>query len=217
MPETGPEKLHWLLGIIEEGKKSLESVLLENSRLREAVADSQRKLSSNPQVLEVEEQYTTVSNLFVAALQLHATWTSAEALTVLKELLCNVVGATGFELYVRAPNGELVSLGLQSFAGRPPPATAEASIKEALEAREARLFSRPPWAVAPILLSEKASGVLVISELLPHKGALGPGDKEMLHFLSEHLGAVLLRAHRLEKAGQSALGADASLGELVRA
>ena len=216
MPETVKEKIRWLLQLIEEGKKSLEGVLAENAQLREAMADTQATSNSNQQVSEVEEQFSTVSNLFVCALQLHSAWTTAEVLTIVQELLCNLVGATGFELYVYDRKREhLLSIGMQSFAGRPPPASAEARIREAIAAGETKVFPQAPWAVAPILVGTKPAAVLVVSELLAHKVAIGRTDKELLQFVGEQLGGLLLRTHRLEKAGLNSPGNEGSLAELV--
>lgn len=244
------EKAHWLLGILDEGKKSLEAIIAENSRLRESLAKTQlriREIGPGPESTgrireleaeverltlerdraaqgrtgpsEVEEQYDTVTNLFVAVLALNGAWRASEVLTILRELFLNSIGATGFELYLLDRDGaRLLSVGLTSFAGRPPPAAAEPRIAEALgSAGGARVWADAPRAIVPVLVGRSPVGVLMVNDLLPQKTEFNRADQELFHLLSEQLGPVLRRTLALERAGVAPGGAAGdSLIDLVR-
>ncbi len=222
MAETVYEKLNWLLELIEQGKKGLEGILAENAQLRGALPEVERQLAAAAphrtpaeRMAEVEAQYDSLSNLFVAALQLHSAWTGEGVMVVLKELLINFVGATKFELYLTQRSGALASIGLQSFKGRPPPGSNTAQISESLRSGRVEALEDFSGAVAPIFLGARTVGALVVTGLLPHKRRLGSGDLEMLHLISEQLGPVLLRAHLFERTGQAAPADDASLSMWV--
>jgi hypothetical protein len=250
MPDSSYQsKAQWLLSILDEGKRGLETIISENARLREFVAKTEvhlqqlgegkdprderirdleaevtrlaaerdRLLASGPDGAgggssEIEEHYNTVSNLFVALAQLSSAAAPAAVVETVRELLLNLVGATSFELYVESPKGGLHSVGLQSFAGRPPAANAEPRIGQAHKAQKTQLFPDPPRAVVPMLLGAKVAAVLVVGELLPHKKELERGDLELLHLLSEHLAPALVRAQAVQRQGKLE---EQSLSELV--
>ncbi|MGC8916998.1 MAG: GAF domain-containing protein [Thermoanaerobaculum sp.] len=160
------------------------------------------------QLAASERQISRLMNLYVATYQLHATLTPEEVLQTIAEIAVNLLGAKKFVVILRRDGG-------QGF---------EVALAQGLEASDAAFFSGEEYrggevgvdatladgvlrlapipkstmvAVVPLKVQGELVGVLAVLELLPHKPALRPEDRELLDLLSAHAASALFAARIL--------------------
>jgi hypothetical protein len=162
---------------------------------------------------EVEQQYATLTNLFVATHRLHETLDRNEVLTTLEDIVINIVGSEEIAIYEHAA-GRLTlasSFGLGSDpattlpADRGPVGRAVSSgaivLGRDLEDDERVGAAANLTAAVPLKVGERVIAVVVIYRLLRQKPVLTPGDEELLDLLATHGGTALYctRLHARER------------------
>ena len=171
---------------------------------------------------EVEEQYVTVTNLYVASYHLHATLQYRRVLGVVKEILANLVGAQRARLLLRRRDGQLVMVAAQGWPGEGhlvaglerDPTVARVLAEGASQYRaegEAGIL-----ACVPLRVLHRTVGVLVIDELLAHKPALTQTDTQIFDLLGAHVAVALFRSQRIRSGDEAApTGVDSLSGEAL--
>jgi len=188
-------------------------VELEN-RLRQ-IEEENRELSNLCTLLR--EQNEAISNLYVAKHRLHASFDAAEIMTIVTEILSELVGAEEFAILFLEQKKKL----LRRVAGKGAKQMTEAvPLGEGLLGQVAR-NGNPyycedasngasavggPLAVIPLKAESKSVGVIAIYRLLPHKRGFTPVDHQLLELVAEHTPNALLsaRLHRLSKSQNGA-------------
>jgi hypothetical protein len=187
-------------------EKELGSRREEQERLESQVAaiqDENRRFAQ--QYVEVEQQNSNLANLYVASYRLHGTLDRNEVLSVIQEILINLVGSEEvalFEVFEEESSLRLVSsfgidtdrfgmLALDSgiigwtartgesfLPGITPPVTA---LPE-----EQRLT-----AAVPLKLTDRTIAVIAVFRLLEQKSGLCDLDREMFDLLATHAATAL--------------------------
>jgi hypothetical protein len=157
-------------------RTELSDLLAENRRIAERQAAAEQRVGQ-------------LAQLQAAALQLHEALLPADVLTVIKEIVANLIGSEEMGIYARRPGGGLTLLdGIGVDANRPPEdGSAVVSI--------------------PLQMNGQVVGLIAIFRLLPQKSGIEPIDRELFALLSRHAALALHHAELYASAGHT--GTDA--------
>ncbi|HEY5998435.1 MAG TPA: GAF domain-containing protein [bacterium] len=168
---------------------------------------------------EVERQNENLLNLYVSGYQLHSTLDEETALSVVREILLNLVGAEAFALWlVDGASGRMTLLSLTDESGledgvRPRiPAEALDSLRAGNSwfGRERR--DGDPLCCVPLKLEERTVGAISIHRLLTQKPEFTGLDEEILGLLAAQAAATLIGARLYSRSGQELVWADGDCG-----
>lgn len=209
------ERLKSLVASLEEKQnqisEELSSLREERDALRvervklkhvldEALAQNRRDIERSALV---EQQCTSLANLYVATFKLHASLERQDVLAAISEIVVNLVGCEHFGVFERS--GEQLKL-IGEFPAHPCP------VKElpALAGFVADIFKASgPWiagrdpqptsavpdlvtAVIPLRLGSELTGAVLLFTLLPQKGGtFGDVDLELMDLLTAHAATAL--------------------------
>jgi regulator of replication initiation timing len=171
--------------------------------LDEALAQNRRDIERSALV---EQQCTSLANLYVATFKLHGSLERPEVLAAISEILVNLVGCEHFGVFERA-GSKLALIG--EFPTHPSSLrelsadggfVTEAFTRECpwVAGRDAALTGVPDdvTAIIPLRLRSELTGAIVLFSLLPQKGGtFGDVDLELMDLLTAH-GATALYASR---------------------
>ncbi len=200
---------------LERENQSLARELAGLKQRFEEVEFEQQDFSARYQ--QIEEQYATVANLYVATYQLHATLVYGEVLSVAKEIMANLVGVKRMRLYLRTNKNNLLlaaeihvpTLGGPGEGKIDAEAIADPLLAKVLIAGAS--YYRPASAEAgilaaiPLRIRKTVVGILVIDELLAQKERLTGADEQMFELLGGHLAVALARSRKGGGEAQSTL------------
>ena len=151
----------------------------------------------------VEEQCTSLANLYVATYKLHGSLERSEVLAAISEIVVNLVGCEQFGVFERF--GEDLKL-IGEFPAHPSPIRelkAQGSfVSEIFKGTGPWVRGRdkePPvhvpdaiTGVIPLQLRSELTGAIVLYSLLPQKGgAFGDVDFELMDLLTAHAATAL--------------------------
>ncbi len=170
---------------------------------------------------EVEHEFASLANLFVASNQLHASLTPRGVVRRIKEILAQLVGAEAYAMYIiSADSKELVPVASEGVPGDRLVILGANSSKvgEAIHARKSVIeedrdtsqvdFERPP-VIIPLDVDETSVGAIVIYGTLEQKTRFSHTDFELFKLLGQHAAAALVGAALFEKANRKLPGAEA--------
>lgn len=199
------------LGEIEKQMKQLED---ENKQLRDQVHDMQRQMvqvatkqeQESAQLQAVLMQDESLINVQVASVQLHSTLDFMEVVTLIGEIVINLVGSENFALcLLREGDQYLVPVHSWGSGGRrvDPFRIGEGIIGGALTQGQTHIWRRTrgasedgnPMVAVPLMLAGGIVGALIIFDLLPQKAQLGATDDDLLECISAQGAAALLGAN----------------------
>jgi GAF domain len=179
------------------------------SRATEAAAHSTRSIA---RYVEVENDLAELANLYVASDHLHSTIDVARVVTHIRELLEQLVGARAHAVYfldeaqnalvpIAAHGIDRDRLAAVALRGSAPPDPGARVIERAFLTR-ALLFEPDaaetgvdrPAACVPLVLDDRAVGVIVVYALLAQKTALTALDHELFRMLGAHAATALTGA-----------------------
>ncbi len=213
---------------IEEGKPDAS---VETGREGQAFTsrgddtdDEIRELTER--LVSAEQQVHRLTNLYVAAYQLHSTLDPAEVVRVIAEVTINLVGAERFVVLVRGEGGADLQVAWRepsgAFADGPFAAAVyaggDALVDATLADGQLRLndmAGAPTLAVVPLRFEEGVVGAIVLVSLLEHRPPLHPGDRELFDLLSVQAASALFSA-RLFAAKQRRVSTLESMMRLAR-
>ncbi len=168
--------------------------------LDEALAQNRRDIERSALV---EQQCTSLANLYVATFKLHGSLERADVLAAISEIVVNLVGCEHFGVFERSGSHlELIgefSSHPSSLRGLPAESGFVADIFETagpwIKGRDPLSTSPVPadvTAVIPLRLRSKLTGAIVLFDLLPQKGGtFGDVDLELMDLLSAHAATAL--------------------------
>ncbi len=174
--------------------------------LDEALAQNRRDIERSALV---EQQCTSLANLYVATFKLHGSLERAEVLAAISEIVVNLVGCEHFGVFERS-GSELKLIG--EFPSHPCDikelAAENGFVADIFETNGPWIAGRDPLprssvpedvsAVIPLRLRSELTGAVVLFSLLPQKGgSFGDVDLELMELLTAHAATALFasRAH----------------------
>jgi len=158
--------------------------------------------------IEIEEQNNNLANLYVASYQLHSTLDFREVITIVQEIVINLIGAESFaillldektnELKAIASEGEDVMPGVDTVSARlgdgilgQVAKTGESYyINQDVEGSGTIALDRPLAAV-PLKIKEHVIGLIVIYRLLQQKDSFSAVDYELFSLLAAHAATAI--------------------------
>lgn len=210
-----------LAGMPRSAPGGHDDMLSENQRLRKQLEEIKTQFEAlnrenkdfRERYHEVEQQNENLLNLYVSGYQLHSTLSEAAVLTIVREILLNLVGAEVFGIWLLNPGTgrmELVSV------------TDECGLLEGIQVRLSperwqAIRAGEPWytpagketppgapiSCIPLKLEERPAGVLAIYKLLEQKEGFTTLDQEILGLLAAQAAATLIGARLFSGSGQT--------------
>lgn len=209
------ERLKSLVASLEEKHNQISEELSSLREERDALRTERGKLkhvldealAQNRRDIErsalVEQQCTSLANLYVATFKLHGSLERADVLAAISEIVVNLVGCENFGVFERS--GAALKL-IGEFPTHPSPIrelSAEAGFVADIFAtsgpwvagRDAAPAAAVPGevtAVIPLTLRSELTGAIVLFSLLPQKGgSFGDVDLELMDLLTAHAATAL--------------------------
>ena len=168
--------------------------------LDEALAQNRRDIERSALV---EQQCTSLANLYVATFKLHGSLERSEVLAAISEIVVNLVGCEHFGVFERS--GEHLKL-IGEFPSQPCPIknlpAASGFVTDIFNTSGPWIAGRDPLpsspvpedvtAVIPLRLRHELTGAVVLFNLLPQKGgSFGDVDIELMDLLTAHAATAL--------------------------
>ncbi len=169
-------------------KEELEGL---RKTLRKAEAKNQEFAS---QYASGEDHYTNLSYLYVASYRLHSTLEFKEVLTIIKEIVLNLIGSEKFGIFLKDENSnELRMIDHENLSDMKilPIAVGSGEIGQAIEKGEIYYGkkvggSENPIACIPLKVQEEVIGLIGIYQLLQQKKGFAPLDFELFSLMADH-------------------------------
>jgi len=180
---------------LEEEKRSVLERLTEVEEENRHFAD---------RYVEIEEENNNLANLYVASFQLHSTLDMNEVVSIILEIVINLIGAEIFAIYaVDEKTGAIEPIASEGLETKRFPATrlGEGCIGEAVESGElyASDSGKPedgdsPIVCIPLRVQDQPVGAIAIHRLLSQKDGFTPLDHELFTLLAGHAATALFSA-----------------------
>ena len=138
-----------------------------------------------------EQKIGQLATLLATAQELHTAQLPSDVLTVIKEVIANLVGCEEMGIFLKRPDG---SLALLDGIGPDPAARAadrRGALDHALRCAEPCVGADGVAAAIPLRIDGRAIGVIALFQLLPQKPSIDAGDLELFQLIATH-GAMAL-------------------------
>jgi hypothetical protein len=187
-------------------REELEHHRQEHERLQRDlrhIEEESQRLSGT--YAEIEQQNSNLANLYVASYRLHATVDRREVLSILQEIVANLIGCE--ELAVFELDSKTSALSLVTSFGIDPARYGGVSLGAGIigcVASNGQAFVRDQvdmgaglpeeadlTACVPLKLDGKITGVLAMFRLLPQKNGFEAVDNELFDLLATHAATAL--------------------------
>lgn len=140
-----------------------DDLVAETRRLAEAQAAAEQRVGQ-------------LAQLQAALAQLHEASLPADVLTVIKEIVANLIGSEEMGIYARQPDGSLSLLDGIGVDADQPGTESDAIVS------------------IPLRLDDRVVGLIALFKLLPQKSGIEPVDRELFALLSTHAARALHHA-----------------------
>lgn len=204
-----------LLAQVERLEAERKELLNRTQRAEEAQGHFDERF------MEVEDQFASLANLFVASNQLHASLTPRGVVRRIKEILAQLVGAEAYAMYLLNMEGkQLVPIASEGVPGTKlvPVSMLDSALGKVAQQGSAFIdeerppnkldFDNPP-VVIPLVVDETTVGVIAIYATLEQKPRFSHTDFELFKLLGQHAAAALVGSSLFEQAGRKLPGAEA--------
>ena len=192
-----------MLTIQEQLSRHEKEQVILRRQMAEIKADNQRFTT---EYVQIEEQSANLANLYVASYRLHGTLARDEVLTIIQEILINLVGSEEIAVFEVDEDGRALSL-CASF-GVDEQRYRSVGFDSGVIGRVARdgepFFGNGDreaedgvTACIPLKVNGRLTGVIAVFALLPQKAGLEAIDHELFELLGTHA-AVALYCSRLD-------------------
>lgn len=213
------EKLRYQLAQIEEegSKKSnpatdtelkalrnrLQSLEDEKSKLMEKFKEVEKENQDFAnKYVEIEHENNMLANLYIASYQLHSTLDIKEVLTIIMEVIINLIGAEQFALFLFDEKSNILkSVASEGIDDLPIIKFGEGVIGEAAKSgteyfkEDMSVQGTPdpndPLVCIPMKIKERVIGTIVIYKLLTQKDSFNDLDYEMFSMLAGHTATAI--------------------------
>ena len=166
-------------------------------KMAEIEANNQR---STREYLEIEHQNANLANLYVTSYRLHGTLERDDVLTIIQEILINLVGSEEVAVFELDEDGEALTLassfGIDEERYRSV-AVGSGVIGKVAETGEAFFGNGDPekedgvTACIALKVDDEVTGVITVFGLLPQKSGLEAVDHELFELLGTHAAVAL--------------------------
>jgi len=208
-----------LSGISRAPDDKHRDVLSENQQLRRQLEEIKAQFDAlnrenedfRQRYQEVEHQNENLLNLYVSGYQLHSTLNEESVITIIREILLNLVGAEVFGIWLldaECGRMKLVSVTDECGLLEGNPTLLPAERWEALRGGEpwyaaagSGVCKGAPLSCIPLKLEERTVGVLAIFKLLEQKEGFTSLDQEILGLLAAQAAATLIGARTFTRSG----------------
>jgi len=201
-PDLSSTKIRQAIKQLEEEKIAL------NSKYQEVEAENK---DFAKRYIDIEEENNNMANLYVASYQLHSTLDAQEVLSVIMEIVINLIGAEVFGLYLLdGKTQNLHAVAMEGFELSECPAIplrhgiigtvaagGEIYVGKSLTAPE-DLHPTQPLVAIPLKIQSEVIGTIVIYQLLEQKKTLSHVDFEMFTMLAGHAATAIFSSRMYE-------------------
>lgn len=194
---------------------------IERSLMAQLSDMDQTRRELSARYLDVEQSNSNLASLYVASYHIHGSLDGEQVIGSIHEVLINVVGSEQFAIFTRSPWEPTASFVVTSSMGLSKEAcdrllTEEGRIADALRTGSSYVrlsedeLPRAPGeprltACIPLKVGDAIYGAIAIFQLLAHKTALEPVDRELFDLLATHGASALyctelharMRAHEV--------------------
>jgi hypothetical protein len=180
--------------------KENEQLKSELELLNGRLTDIEKKSQKFRRRYEDIEQYNmALSNVYIAANQLHSTLDFTQVVKMAEEILWNFVASPSFAIFLRdEKTSDLKLVGGQGIDGRFPsdalhePAGMVAeSLNEGVSLFVEGATSADPLACVPLKIEDRVVGLVVVYSIEEHKGGLTDLDKELFELLANQTATAM--------------------------
>jgi len=211
--------------------ENLARLEMENRRYKEELDQLRRTLddveAENKEFAQkyvtVEQQNSSLANLYVASYRLHSTLDFKEVINIIKEIVINLIGSEMFGLFLKDEKLNELSLatqeGLDDKKCRPV-LIGFGRAGEAAEKGDAYYAARKeseddPIACIPLKIHDRLLGLIVIYQLLKQKDGFAQVDFELFNLLADHA-ATAIYCSQLHTQAERKLSTMQNLLELLK-
>lgn len=204
---TGVYRLKERIRQLESEVTSLSKEISEQRQLSSMIENENKDFADR--YIKVERQNSDLVNLYVASYRLHSTLNYSDVVTIIKEIVINLIGAEVFGVYI--VNKDASKLELIADEGLEDQRDAGISLGEGILGKTAingdtyveSLAEKAPsssvhddrlLACFPLKVKDEVMGVIAIYRLLVQKLDFQPVDFEMFNLLSGHAATALYGA-----------------------
>ncbi len=184
---------------VEALEAEKEKLLAQTDELREVNVHEVSRFA------EVESELNDLANLYIAAYQLHASLSVRRVLRHVQDMLGQLMGAYAFAIYVVGSDGRTAELLAQENLddeALPPIEVGDGPAGVALLTGVAKIPEtivpgtvEQPFAVVPLMVGDRAIGVVSIVTMLEQKQRWATVDSELFKLIGEHAGPALIAAN----------------------
>ena len=207
LPQASGDRHHDVLSENQLLRRQLEEIKAQFESLNRENEDFRQRYQ------EVEQQNENLLNLYVSGYQLHSTLNEEAVLTIIREIMLNLVGAEVFGIWLLDPgSGRMQLVNVTDECGLLEGKTVllPAARWEALRSGEpwyaaagAATVAGDPISCIPLKVEERPVGVLAIYKLLEQKRGFTTLDQEILGLLAAQAAATLIGARIFTRSGSA--------------
>lgn len=185
---------HSRLGKENEQLKSELEIL--NARLAEIEKKSQK---FRRRYEDIEQYNMALSNVYIAANQLHSTLDFSAVVKMAEEILWNFVASPCFAIFLRdEKTSDLKLVGGQGIDGRfpsdvlhEPSGMIADALNEGVSLFVEGVTSADPLACVPLKIEDRVVGMVTVYEIEAHKEGLSDLDKELFELLANQTATAM--------------------------
>mgnify|MGYP005831373205 CR=1 FL=1 len=210
--ENANEELR-LRAIAEEDVSSLEESVNKLQREKMELLNRYRQVEEENRdfvgkYLEIEEENNNMANLYVASYQLHSTLDFQEVISIIMEIIINLIGAEVFGLLLLdEKTGYLSAVAMEGFNVDEFPkiklgdgiigqsaASGQSYFAEGGSKQEGPPNPLNPIVCVPLKIKERVIGAVVVYRLLKQKEKFENVDYELFSLLAGHAATAIFSA-----------------------
>jgi len=194
-----------LAALLEE-KKRLEQEKAQLMEKFQQVEEENKDFVSR--YLEIEEENNNMANLYVASYQLHSTLDFHEVVSIIMEIIINLIGAETFGLLLLdEKTGAINAVAMEGFEidTFPQMKRGEGIIGKCVETGESYFYEggsnvegepdpHHPIVCVPLTIKDRVIGAVVIYRLLQQKDEFTNVDYELFNLLAGHAATAIFSA-----------------------
>ena len=199
-------------------RHELERQQLEREQLKRQLDDIEsQNRSVSEQYRQIEKQNNDLANLYVASYRLHETLNPEQVISVIQEIVVNLIGSEEIAIFELNGDGSalrlLTSMGIPAERFESVPLDSgligrAAASGEQIVASECDPASRSPaesdlTACVPLKVDGKVTGAVAVFRLLQQKPDLEPIDYELFDLLATHAATALHSSRALAAGSES--------------
>jgi hypothetical protein len=178
---------------------------------RRVTALEAENIQLTERALGAEQRLARAAQLYASVVELHLVSETDEVVTVIKEIVANLLGCEEMGVYDVQPLGPVctyvdgIGLDATTFGNLPPthPLVREALVSRAVvvpsDSHAEPLNGLPVSAIVPLVDGNEVCGLVILFSLLRQKTKIESADRDLLEALATHAGRALIHARLRER------------------